>query len=69
MPIKMARRVAGNRSFIIGISTHDLDQAVKAQKEGADYIGIGPIFSSKIKKEREPIGVEIIKKINDFYKW
>ena len=43
-----ARRLAGN-SLWIGISTHDLPQAMAAEQGGADYIGCGPTFPSKTK--------------------
>src|SRR5881397_3576845 len=41
-PIEVARRKAG-RAVLIGKSTHSLEQALAAQREGADYIGFGPI--------------------------
>ena len=44
-----ARRLAAGRLWI-GISTHDLDQAVAAQDGGADYIGCGPTFPSQTKQ-------------------
>ncbi|MCK4423001.1 MAG: thiamine phosphate synthase [Candidatus Omnitrophica bacterium] len=40
LPIEAARRVVGP-DRIIGVSTHSLDQAVRAQEQGADYIGVG----------------------------
>jgi thiamine-phosphate pyrophosphorylase len=43
-----ARRLIGN-SKIIGVSTHNLDQARRAVADGADYIGVGPIFKSPTK--------------------
>ncbi len=48
MPIEEARRVAGNK-MIIGMSTHNLNQAIKAQEHGADYIGFGPVFQTSTK--------------------
>jgi len=36
--------------LIVGISTHSPGQALKAVEDGADYIGVGPIFSTKTKK-------------------
>jgi len=43
-----ARRIAGP-DLLIGISTHSLEQAVAAEKDGADYIGCGPTFPSQTK--------------------
>jgi len=50
---------------IIGISTHNLQQAINAEKIGADYIGIGPIFKTSSKRKPDPvIGLEGLKKIS-----
>ncbi|MCX8033821.1 MAG: thiamine phosphate synthase [Thermodesulfovibrio sp.] len=44
-------------SGIIGISTHNLQEALEAEKESADYIGFGPIFKTITKKDAlEPRG-------------
>lgn len=60
MPISEARKICGNK-LIIGLSTHSVEQAVKADKEDMDYITIGPIFSTRAKDYT--IGTEIIKEI------
>ena len=54
--------------FIIGVSCHSLEQALKAEKEGASYINIGPIFDTETKKNKDGLinkglGIEIIKQI------
>lgn len=49
LPLQEARRIIGNK--IIGISTHSIDQARSAEKGGADYIGVGPIFPTKTKED------------------
>lgn len=38
-----ARRLFG-RQFIVGVSTNNLDQAARALRQGADYVGLGPMF-------------------------
>jgi len=48
MPALAARRIIGNDK-ILGISTHNLDQARQAVADGADYIGVGPVFKSPTK--------------------
>ncbi|MBI4708564.1 MAG: thiamine phosphate synthase [Candidatus Omnitrophica bacterium] len=63
LSLKLARKILGPDK-IIGISCHNLKQALKAQNEGADYIGIGPIFKTATKPEYAPIGQEILKKVN-----
>lgn len=63
-PIEIARRILG-KDKIIGISCHNLKQALQAQSKGADYIGIGPIFSTATKPEYEPTGLNLIKALKD----
>lgn len=55
-----ARRMLGD-SVIIGESVSKHDQAIKAEKLGADYVGVGPIFSS-ITKSADALGVARITK-------
>jgi len=57
--IGTARRILGYDK-IIGISCHSLKQAVLAQDEGADYIGMGPIFKTNTKPKDKPIGLKLI---------
>ncbi len=45
---------------IVGKSTHSLAQALAAQREGADYIGFGPLFPTPTKAGRPAIGLEEI---------
>ncbi|HHT9154570.1 MAG TPA: thiamine phosphate synthase, partial [Candidatus Tripitaka sp. YC43] len=51
---------------IIGLSTHSLEQAELAYKQGADYIGIGPIFPTQTKTIEQPIGTEVLRHFRDF---
>ena len=62
MPVEEARRIMG-RKKIIGISTHSLKQAVRAQDEGADYIGFGPMFDTSTKDAGRPKGVKALIRI------
>ncbi len=65
MDIQDVRKIIGDK--IIGVSTHAPKEALKAQKDGADYIGVGPIFKTTT-KDREPVGIEylefVVKNIN-----
>ena len=61
--IAAAREKAG-RQIIVGKSTHSLEQGAAAEKEGADYIGFGPIFATPTKPDYKPIGVEQIKTVH-----
>ena len=62
-PIEVARRKAG-RAVLIGKSTHSLAQALAAQREGADYIGFGPIFATPTKPDYTPIGLADIRQVH-----
>lgn len=69
MPIREARALLG-KDAIIGISAHNIEQARQAQAEGADYIGIGPIFPTQTKgggatPTEQSIGTEILKQVNN----
>lgn len=48
LPLAAARKLMGGR--IIGISTHDFEQAREAARGGADYLGFGPVFGTKTKE-------------------
>lgn len=61
MALKSARRLLPGK--IIGRSTHNLKEALQAQKDGADYIGIGPVFPTTTKKGAVPIGLEVLKEV------
>lgn len=50
---------------IIGVSCHSLKQAKEAQKKGADYIGIGPVFRTPTKPEYRPVGLKLIRESAD----
>jgi thiamine-phosphate pyrophosphorylase len=53
------------RSIIVGKSTHSIEQAVAAEREGADYIGFGPIFSTPTKPAYSPIGLAQIREVHE----
>jgi thiamine-phosphate pyrophosphorylase len=61
--IELARRKAG-RDILVGRSTHSLEQARAAQREGADYIGFGPIFATPTKPDYAPIGLGDIRQVH-----
>lgn len=62
MPLEEARRVMGSDK-VIGISTHNVEQAVEAECSGADYIGFGPVFNTETKDAGEPVGTEQLKSV------
>ena len=52
------------RDILVGKSTHSLHQARAAEREGADYIGFGPIFATPTKPDYAPIGLEDISRVH-----
>jgi len=52
-----ARDLAG-RPCIVGKSTHSLQQAESAEREGADYIGFGPLFPTATKPSAVAVGLD-----------
>lgn len=66
LPIEVVRNIVGY-DFIIGLSTSNREQIFNSINTTADYIGIGPIYSTNTKKDADaPTGVEIIDYINSF---
>ncbi|MCL0107469.1 thiamine phosphate synthase [Peptococcaceae bacterium] len=60
LPVEEVRKIVGE-DVIIGLSTHSPAQAMEAVKKGADYIGVGPIFPTKTKKDVcDPVGFEYL---------
>lgn len=49
LPLVEARKIVGDK--IIGISTHQIEEAKQAEIDGADYIGVGPVFPTKSKED------------------
>jgi len=59
----IARKILGPDK-IIGVSCHNLKQALKAQEEGADYIGFGPVFPTTTKPRiKKTTGLNLMKKL------
>jgi thiamine-phosphate pyrophosphorylase len=62
LPVPAARRIGPD--LIIGASTHSIEEAVRAQAEGASYINIGPLFPTGTKQwDGEFLGIEGLKRI------
>jgi len=60
MPYEQARRLLGPGK-IIGVTVHDLDEALEAETRGADYLGLSPIFATGTKDDAgAPCGTAVI---------
>jgi thiamine-phosphate pyrophosphorylase len=63
LPVKEARSIVGPRR-LVGVSTHTLDQARQAVLDGADYLGVGPVFSSATKSFDSLAGLEFVREVS-----
>lgn len=64
IPLKDARKLLP--SSIIGISTHSLEEAERAEADGADYISFGPVFPTRTKKDADtPKGLAMLKEVSE----
>ena len=64
MEYQKARQILGPDK-IIGISAATLEEAVAAEKAGADYIGVGAVFPTDTKADPIPVTLEELKQITD----
>ncbi|PUD69862.1 thiamine phosphate synthase [Helicobacter pylori] len=54
------------KRLFIGLSVNTLEQALKARHlDSVSYLGVGPIFPTPSKKDKQVVGVELLKKIHD----
>src|SRR5206468_4847288 len=62
LPVREARKIVGT-SKIVGVSTHQIEQARHAVRDGADYIGVGPLFRSATKPREILPGPAYVKQV------
>lgn len=67
IPANIARRIIGPHR-ILGVSAKTVDEALKAEKDGADYLGVGAVFPTPTKPESDAIGIEGVKRIKEAVK-
>lgn len=61
-PCMVARKLIGEDK-ILGISAATLEDALKAEEDGADYVGIGAIFPTGTKLDADSVNIETLKNI------
>lgn len=63
VPVGVARKLArqAGHKLWVGKSTHSLKQALAAVREGADYIGVGPVFATPTKPDAKSVGLRFVK--------
>ncbi|MBU3190475.1 thiamine phosphate synthase [Clostridium bowmanii] len=64
MPADIARRILGDNK-IIGVSTETLKQAQKAERQGADYVGVGAMFHTTTKDDASAVTINCLKEIKE----
>jgi len=65
MPCLMARQLAP-KDMIVGISAESLEDAIQAEKDGADYVGVSPVFATPTKTDAaEPLGLDNLRRIRE----
>jgi len=63
LPVDVARRLLG-KDKILGYSVSNIDEAVYGEKNGANYLGAGPIYPTGTKLDAvSPIGIDNLKRI------
>ena len=66
LPVSVARRLLGTR-YLIGVSTHSVEEARVAEAEGADFIVLGPIFDTPSKRAYgPPLGIQVLQEAGRF---
>jgi len=48
---------------IVGISTHSIEQALAAERDGANYIGVGPVFPTATKPATQSVGTDLVRQV------
>jgi thiamine-phosphate pyrophosphorylase len=65
LPVSIARRILGP-SHLLGVSAGSLAEALQAEKDGADYLGVGPVYEARSTKADagEPRGLSLVSEIH-----
>lgn len=62
--VSEVRKLVGDK-MIIGVSAHNVEEAKKAVASGADYLGVGAVFSTSTKADTDVLSFETVKAISD----
>ena len=63
LDVEQARRMAGPDK-LVGISTHNLEQFERAMASSADYIAVGPVYTTSTKSNPDPaVGVDFLRRV------
>jgi thiamine-phosphate pyrophosphorylase len=64
IPAAIVRKVIGNDK-ILGVSTGSVNEALEAEKNGADYLGVGAMYSTGTKKDADSTSMNELRKIRE----
>jgi len=62
LPLEAARRLLGGDT-VIGISTHSVEQAITAERGGADYVGFGPLYPGGLRNNAAGKGLAMLREV------
>lgn len=63
LPLPAARKL-GPPGWLIGVSAESVEDAIRAEREGADYVGVSPVFATPTKTDHAPpLGLEGLRAI------
>lgn len=62
LPARQVRSILG-KDKILGVSASTREEAVRAQEDGADYLGVGAMFATGTKTDAKPVSMEELKRI------
>ena len=66
LPLEAVRALPGFQDRVIGRSTHSVEQARQAMREGADYVAVGPVYPTPTKAGRPAVGTDLVKQVAVF---
>ena len=67
LPCKVARKILGAEK-IIGVSVSTVEEAIQAENDGANYLGVGAMFATNTKTDAEIVTIDTLKKIRQAVK-
>jgi thiamine-phosphate pyrophosphorylase len=63
LPLKKVREIAGER-LLVGVSVSSVDEALRAEEDGADYVAVSPVFDTTTKEDAGyGLGLEMVRRI------
>lgn len=62
LPCKVVREIV-RPDMLVGVSAATLSEAIQAEKDGADYLGVGAMYATNTKTDTRPVSMEELLKI------